>query len=96
MAPGRAPWRARTTRSATCPLFPKLNSLVVHTDTLRGARRRISEVGCARAAYAARDWAVETRRSDAQLADALCQEGGTVVHDPDAGSAVVCGTRPPR
>ena len=70
------------------PLFPKLNSLVVNTGTFdelteeqRGWLRE--------AAYATRDWAVDTRQSDHELATTLCDGGGTVVHDPHADSADV-------
>jgi TRAP-type C4-dicarboxylate transport system substrate-binding protein len=70
------------------PLFPKVNTVVVNSDVLAGLSGE--QQGWLReAAAATRDWAVDERQPDSDLAAGLCHAGTTVVSDPSADSPAV-------
>lgn len=70
------------------PLFAKLNSLVVNTEAF-GELTGEQQDWLGEAAQATRDWAVDTRADDQELATAFCEDDGTIIHDTGAGSFMV-------
>ncbi len=70
------------------PLFAKVNSLVVNTEAF-GELTEEQQDWLNEAARATRDWAVDTRADDHELATAFCEGDGTIVHASGADSFVV-------
>jgi TRAP-type C4-dicarboxylate transport system substrate-binding protein len=68
--------------------FPKIGTMVVNGDVFAGLSERHQQV-LIEAAAQVRDWAIDTRTSDAEKAARFCEEGGTIVHASDAELAAL-------